>query len=157
MLAVRPRTSQSDEKINRKFIIGPSDRNDLRIILEMFWFKKCRFLSMRNIPASSDQLITRSGFKYGPFGPIYDVLIIFGSFWRMQLLVYLLNQLDMCYSFTGEASKQLLFMSYWLNWWLATILVLIGQICGCTPISLQLVAWGTQDSSCLQTTTYTFS
>ena len=121
----------------------------------MFWSKKSRFLSRRNISASSDKLITRSEFKYGPFGPIYDVLSISESFWRMQLLVYLLKQLDMCYSFTGESSKQLLLMSYWLNWWLATKLVLIGQICGCTPISLQLVAWGTQDTSCLLSTTKT--
>ena len=55
----------------------------------MFLSKKSRFLSRRNIFAGSDQLITRSGFKYGPFGPIYDVLSMFGSFRKMQLLAYL--------------------------------------------------------------------
>ena len=96
----------------------------------MFWSNKYRFLSRRNIPASSDQLITRSVLKYGPFGPIYDVLSVFGSFRKMQLLAYLLQAAGHVLLLDWITSKQFLSHFYWMLWWLATKLGFIGQNCG---------------------------
>ncbi|KAF3602989.1 hypothetical protein F2Q69_00036782 [Brassica cretica] len=60
------------------------------------------------------------GFKHGPFGSIYDVLSVFGSFRKMQLLACLFQAAGHVLLLDWTTSKQFLSHSYWMLWWLAT-------------------------------------